>query len=120
MSPFNVHVNRNPISGNIEFFKYHAGKYFVANHPKSSKKNERTTIVIRNKDGYEIMFRQVAGFVARRIKFYGKQGDKVEQGDEAGFIKFGSRADIFLPLNTKLNIKEGEKVKGGITILAEI
>ncbi|MCP3659519.1 MAG: phosphatidylserine decarboxylase family protein [Bacteroidetes bacterium] len=120
MSPFNVHVNRNPISGNIKFFKYHAGKYFVANHPKSSKKNERTTIVIRNEKGYEVLFRQVAGFIARRIKFYGKQGDDVQQGDEAGFIKFGSRADIYLPLKTKLSVKEGDKVKGGITVLAEV
>ncbi len=120
MSPFNVHVNRNPISGVIKFFKYHEGKYYVASHAKSSKKNERTTVVIENKDGYQLLFRQIAGFVARRIKFYGKTGDLVEQGDEAGFIKFGSRADVYLPLESSIKIKEGEKVKGGLTVLADM
>ena len=118
MSPMNVHVNRNPISGIIKFFKYHAGKYLVAFNPKSSKKNERTTVVIENEDGFEILFRQIAGFVARRIKFYGKQGDYVEQGEQAGFIKFGSRADVFLPVGTKIMIQKGDKVKGGLSILA--
>ena len=120
MSPMNVHVNRSPISGLIKFFKYHAGKYLVAFNPKSSKKNERTTIVIENDEGLEILFRQIAGFVARRIKFYPKQGDYVEQGSQAGFIKFGSRSDIFLPLDTKILVREGEKVKGGITVLADL
>ncbi len=120
MSPLNVHINRNPMSGIIKFFRYHAGKYLVAFHPKSSKKNERTTIVIENNEGFEVLFRQIAGFVARRIKFYPKQGDFVEQGAQAGFIKFGSRADIFLPIGTSVLIEKGEKVKGGLSLLAKI
>jgi phosphatidylserine decarboxylase len=120
MSPFNVHVNRNPISGTIKFFKHHPGKYLVAWHPKSSTKNERTTVVIEAGSGLQILFRQIAGFVARRIKFYPKEGDHIHQGEECGFIKFGSRADVFLPLDAKVKVRLGDKVKGGISILAEI
>ena len=120
MSPLNVHVNRTPIAGKIKYFKYHPGKYLVAFHPKSSKKNERTTIVIENNEGEQVLFRQIAGFVARRIKFYFQEGDAVEQGIECGFIKFGSRADVYLPLDADIEVEVGDKVKGGITVLAKI
>ena len=120
MSPLNVHVNRNPISGVVKFFKYHPGKYFVAWHPKSSTKNERTTVVVEHKQGVQILFRQIAGFLARRIKCYVNEGDLVQQGSEFGFIKFGSRVDVFLPLNSQLKVRLGEKVKGGISVLAEL
>jgi len=120
MSPFNVHVNRNPISGIVKFFKYHSGKYLVAWHPKSSVKNERTTIVVEHAQGVQVLFRQIAGFLARRIKFYLQEGEQVYQGSEFGFIKFGSRVDVFLPLNVKLKVSLGEKVKGGISVLAEL
>ncbi|MCG8340224.1 MAG: phosphatidylserine decarboxylase family protein [Cytophagales bacterium] len=120
MSPFNVHVNRNPISGVIKFFKYHPGKYWVAWHPKSSTQNERTTIVIENQNKLQILFRQIAGFIARRIKFYPTQGEQVKQGAECGFIKFGSRVDVFLPLNAKVKVKLREQMKGGISVLAEL
>jgi phosphatidylserine decarboxylase len=118
MSPFNVHVNRSPISGILKYFKYHVGKYLVAFHEKSSTKNERTTAVIQRNDGTEILFRQIAGFVARRIEFYPQIGDKIQQGDEVGFIKFGSRLDLFLPLNTKLLVQVGDHVKGGLSLIA--
>lgn len=120
MSPVNVHVNRNPISGVVSYFKYHKGKYLVAWHPKSSTENERTTIVIKNKDGVSVLFRQIAGAMARRIVWYVKEGDRVEQGKQFGFIKFGSRVDVFLPLGTKINVGIGEAVKGGRTVLAEL
>jgi len=120
MSPINVHVNRNPISGVVKYFKYHKGKYLVAWHPKSSTENERTTVVIENKDGVSILFRQIAGAMARRIVWYVKEGDVVEQGKQFGFIKFGSRVDVFLPLGTKINVGIGEVVKGGRTVLAEL
>lgn len=120
MSPFNVHVNRMPISGTIRFFRYHPGKHKVAFHPKSSSQNERTTVVVAHQDNFEVLFRQIAGFMARRIKFYYQQGDIVEQGAECGFIKFGSRADIYLPLNTDIQVTPGDRVKGGISILAEV
>ena len=120
MSPFNVHVNRNPISGIVKFFKYHSGKYLVAWHPKSSVNNERTTIVVEHAQGVQVLFRQIAGFLARRIKFYLQEGEQVYQGSEFGFIKFGSRVDVFLPLNVKLKVSLGEKVKGGISVLAEL
>jgi phosphatidylserine decarboxylase len=120
MSPINVHVNRNPISGIVKYFNYHPGKYLVAWDPKSSTDNERTTIVIENEQGTPVLFRQIAGALARRIVWYVKEGDKVKQGDQFGFIKFGSRIDIFLPLGTKVNVKLGDVVKGGITILADI
>jgi len=120
MSPVNVHVNRMPVSGAISFFKYHSGKYLVAWHPKSSTENERTTVVAKMKNGTEILFRQIAGALARRIKCYVKEGQLLEQGDEFGFIKFGSRVDIFLPLNTKINVKIGDKTTGGKTVIAEL
>jgi phosphatidylserine decarboxylase len=120
MSPFNVHVNRNPISGIVRFFKYHPGKYLVAWHPKSSTKNERTTVVVEHEQGVQVLFRQIAGFLARRIRFYLREGEQVQQGSECGFIKFGSRVDVFLPLNTKLKVSLGDKVKGGISVLAEL
>jgi phosphatidylserine decarboxylase len=120
MSPVNVHVNRHPISGVVKYFKYHPGKYLVAWHPKSSTENERTTVVTENKAGTQVLFRQIAGALARRIVWYIKEGDKVEQGDQFGFIKFGSRVDLFLPLGSKINVEIGEVVKGGQTVLAKL
>ena len=120
MSPVNVHVNRNPITGVIKFFKYHPGQYLVAWHPKSSTLNERTTIVIQHASGVEVLFRQIAGALARRIKFYVKEGDLVEQGQEFGFIKFGSRVDVFVPLDAKVKVELGQKSIGGKTVLAEL
>ena len=118
MSPLNVHVTRYPTSGDIIFSKYHPGAYLVAWHPKSSTKNERTTIVMQNKVFGKILYRQIAGALARRIVNYAKVGDLAEQGKDAGFIKFGSRVDLFLPIGTKLNVKLNQKVKGGITVIA--
>jgi len=118
MSPVNVHVNRNPITGVVKYFKYHPGKYLVAWHPKSSTENERTTIVTENSAGIPVLFRQIAGALARRIVWYVKEGDKVKQGEQFGFIKFGSRVDIFVPLGTEINVAIGEVVKGGKTVLA--
>jgi phosphatidylserine decarboxylase len=120
MSPVNVHVNRNPISGIVKYFKYHPGKYLVAWHPKSSTENERTTVVTENSEGTQVLFRQIAGALARRIVWYVKEGDVVEQGQQFGFIKFGSRVDIFLPLGTKINVELNQVVKGGRTVLAEL
>jgi len=117
MSPINVHVTRYCVSGKIKFSKYHPGKYLVAWHPKSSELNERTTIVISNNVFGEILYRQVAGAVARRIINYAQEGSYVIQGEDAGFIKFGSRLDMFLPLNTLLDIKLNDSVKGGIQII---
>jgi len=119
MTPLNVHVNRNPLSGEVKYLKYHAGKYMVASHPKASTENERTTVVIDNGQT-EIMLRQVAGAVARRIINYLQQGQQVKQGSEMGFIKFGSRVDVFLPLNTELFVKINEEVKGNKTVLARL
>jgi phosphatidylserine decarboxylase len=120
MSPVNVHVNRNPISGMVKYFKYHAGLYLVAWHPKSSTDNERTTLVIQQENGMEILIRQVAGALARRIKWYVNEGQLVNQGDEFGFIKFGSRVDIYLPLDAEVKVKIGDKTKGGRTVIAEL
>jgi len=120
MSPINVHVNRSPISGVVKFCKYHAGKYLVAWHPKSSTENERTTIVVETANGVEVLFRQIAGAMARRIKWYVNEGDMVEQGGEFGFIKFGSRVDIYLPVDAEVKVKIGDKTKGGRTIIAEL
>jgi phosphatidylserine decarboxylase len=120
MSPVNVHVNRMPVSGTISFFKYHPGKYLVAWHPKSSTENERTTVAVKTKDGAEILFRQIAGALARRIKCYVKEGQMLEQGQEFGFIKFGSRVDVFLPLDAKITVKIGDITKGGRTVIAEL
>ncbi len=119
MSPTNVHVNRNPISGKVNYFKYHPGKYLVAWHPKSSTENERTTVVIDNGED-EILLRQIAGAMAKRIVNYVEEGDTVEQGADMGFIKFGSRVDLFLPLDAKLEIEMGQKVKGNKTIIARL
>ncbi|POY37189.1 phosphatidylserine decarboxylase family protein [Solitalea longa] len=119
MSPVNVHVNRNPVGGLVKYAKYHPGLYLVAWHPKSSTENERTTIVIEQKPKVEVLFRQIAGALARRIVFYVKAGDKVGQGEEMGFIKFGSRVDVFLPIGTKINVELNQVVKGGRTVLAE-
>jgi len=119
MSPLNVHVNLMPVSGSISYFKYHPGKYLVAWHPKSSTENERTTIVAKMATGTEVLFRQIAGALARRIKCYVKEGQALEQGQEFGFIKFGSRVDIFLPTDVHIKVKIGDVAKGGITILAE-
>ena len=119
MSPLDVHVTRYPMSGKIVFSKYHPGKYLVAWHPKSSTKNERTSIVIENGVFGKILYRQIAGAIARRIVNYAKVSNTVKQGEDSGFIKFGSRIDLFLPLNTKLNVKINQKVKGGISVIAE-
>lgn len=119
MSPSNVHVNRVPIAGEVKYAKYHDGKYLVAWHPKSSTENERTSIVIEN-ESIDVLMRQIAGKVARRIVYYLKEGDKVEQGHDFGFIKFGSRVDLFLPIDTKINVQLGQKVKGGITVIGEV
>jgi phosphatidylserine decarboxylase len=120
MSPFNVHVNRNPIGGLVKYFKYHKGLYLVAWHPKSSTENERTTTVIQHKNGTEVLFRQIAGALAKRIVWYVKEGEYLAQTGEMGFIKFGSRVDIFLPVGTKVSVSLNQKVKGGKTILAEL
>ncbi len=120
MSPINVHVNRNPVSGIVSYFKYHPGKFLVAWHPKSSTENERTTVVVKTQSNVEVLFRQIAGALARRIVWYVKEQDTVTQGDEFGFIKFGSRVDIFLPIGTKINVNLDEKVVGGKTIIARI
>ena len=119
MSPLNVHVTRYPVSGKVIFSKYHPGKYLVAWHPKSSTKNERTSIVVENEFFGKILYRQIAGAIARRIVNYAKVSNTVKQGEDSGFIKFGSRIDLFLPLNTKLNVKINQKVKGGISVIAE-
>lgn len=119
MSPVNVHVNRNPISGLVTFFKYHPGKFLVAWHPKSSTDNERTTVVVKDKAGREVLFRQIAGALARRIVWYVKEKDEVVQGSEFGFIKFGSRVDLFLPLGTEIDVNIGDKVIGGKTIIGK-
>ena len=120
MSPLNVHVNRNPITGVVRYFRYYPGKYLVAWHPKSSTENERTTVVIKAKNGIEILFRQIAGAMARRIVWYVREGESVEQASEMGFIKFGSRVDVFVPLDADIKVKLGEKTKGGVTVLAEL
>ena len=119
MSVTNVHVNRNPVSGTVNYFKYHPGKYLVAWHPKSSTENERTTVVIDNGDT-EILLRQIAGAMAKRIVNYLETGDKVEQGADMGFIKFGSRVDLFLPLDADIQVKIGQKVKGNRTVIAKL
>ena len=119
MSPLNVHVTRYAASGSIKFSKYHPGKYLVAWHPKSSEKNERTTVVIDNINFGEVLYRQIAGAVARRIVNYAKVGDEVVQGEDAGFIKFGSRVDLFLPLDSKIKVELNQIVKGGDDNIAE-
>ena len=118
MSPINVHVTRYPMSGNIVFSKYHPGAYLVAWHPKSSTKNERTTIVLENENFGKVLYRQIAGALARRIVNYAQVGDCAEQGKDAGFIKFGSRVDLFLPIGTKVDVKLNQVVKGGLTVIS--
>lgn len=117
MSPINVHVNRNPIGGEVVYSEYHPGKYLVAWHPKSSTENERTTVVIDN-GKHRVLFRQIAGAMAKRIKNYLKVGQKVKQGDEMGFIKFGSRVDLYLPLDSRVEVAIGQKVKGNLSVIA--
>lgn len=117
MSPLNVHVNRNPISGIVSYFKYHPGKYLVAWHPKSSTENERTSSVIKDEMGREVLFRQIAGAVARRIRWYIKPNDKVAQGNEMGFIKFGSRVDLLLPIGTEIKVELEQKVTAAETLI---
>ena len=119
MSPLNVHVNRNPVSGVVNYFRYYPGKYLVAWHPKSSTENERTTTVVQTRNGAEVLFRQIAGAMARRIIWYVNEGMHVEQTGEMGFIKFGSRVDVYLPLDARVNVSIGDKTKGGVTVLAE-
>lgn len=119
MSPLNVHINRFPVGGTVQYVKYHPGLYLVAWHPKSSTKNERTTVVVKTDNNGEVLFRQIAGAVARRIVYYCKEGDHAEQGGEMGFIKFGSRVDVFLPLTAKVNSKINDVVRGGETVIAE-
>lgn len=118
MSPINVHVTRYGLSGLVKFSKYHPGKFLVAWHPKASEENERTTIVIENKSFGEVLYRQIAGALARRIVNYAEEGTQVIQGEDAGFIKFGSRVDIFLPLGTPINVVLNQKAIGGKTIIA--
>lgn len=119
MSPINVHVTRYAMGGNIAFSKYHPGKYLVAWHPKASTENERTTVVIENETFGKVLYRQIAGALARRIVNYAKEGQQVVQGTDAGFIKFGSRVDLFLPIGSKVNVQLNQTVKGGITIISE-
>lgn len=120
MSPINVHINRSPIKGLVEYFQYHPGKYLVAWHPKSSTENERTTMVLQNEQGVKILVRQIAGALARRIKWYVKPGSQLEQGGEFGFIKFGSRVDLYLPLDAEILVNLEDKTKGGVTPIARL
>ena len=117
MSPINIHVNRYPISGKVQYAKYHPGKYLVAWHPKSSNENERTTVVVEN-DKIAVLFRQIAGALARRIVMYSKENDIANKGEDFGFIKFGSRVDLFFPLGTKIEVELNQVVKGNKTIIA--
>jgi len=119
MSPLNVHVNRNPISGVVKYFKYHPGKYLAAWNPKASTDNERTTVVVENTKT-QILFRQIAGALARRIKYYIDTNSQVTQGEEFGFIKFGSRVDLFLPLDSEILVEMNQKVEGAKTIIAKV
>ena len=120
MSPLNVHVTRYPIAGNVVFSKYHPGKYLVAWHPKASEENERTTVVVENKTYGKVLHRQIAGALAKRIVNYAKVDNKAIQGGESGFIKFGSRVDLYLPLDTKIKVELNQKVRGGESVIAEI
>jgi phosphatidylserine decarboxylase len=120
MSPMNVHANYNPISGIVKYVKYHPGLFLVAWHPKSSTENERTTMVVEHSGGKEVLFRQIAGAVARRICYYITPGQNVKTGEEFGFIKFGSRIDVLLPIDCKINVKIGDVVKSKVTKLGEL
>ena len=119
MSPLNVHVTRYALGGTVKYSKYHPGKYLVAWHPKASTENERTTVVVENTTFGGVLYRQIAGALAKRIVNYAKEGDEVVQGTDAGFIKFGSRVDVYLPLGTKVNVNIGDTVKGGVQVIAE-
>lgn len=119
MSPINVHVTRYPVGGNVIFSKYHPGKFLVAWHPKASEENERTTVVVKNTVFGNVLHRQIAGALAKRIVNYAKENDTVRQGSDSGFIKFGSRVDVFLPLDSKIKVALNQKVKGGVSIIAE-
>lgn len=120
MSPLNVHICRYPVSGKVIYKKYHPGKYLVAWHEKSSTENERTTVAVESLTNHKVVFRQIAGYVARRIVFYCNEGDAAKAGHEFGFIKFGSRMDVFLPLDTEIVCKIGDKTKGGIDVIAKM
>jgi phosphatidylserine decarboxylase len=120
MSPINVHVTRYPIGGDVVYSKYHPGKYLVAWHPKSSTENERTTVVVENSTYGKVLFRQIAGAMAKRIVNYAKNGDNAVQGTDQGFIKFGSRVDLFLPLDSNINVELNQKVRGGESIIAKL
>lgn len=120
MSPINVHVTRHPVGGKVTFSKYHPGKFLVAWHPKSSEENERTTVVVNNEVAGEIMYRQIAGALAKRIVNYAEVDTEVVQGSDSGFIKFGSRVDVFVPLGTKVNVEINQKVKGGVSVIADV
>lgn len=120
MSPLNVHVNRNPVGGLVQYFRYHPGKYLVAWHPKSSTENERTTVVYKFGEGTEILMRQIAGAVARRIRWYVREGEQVAQGNDMGFIKFGSRVDLYLPLDAEVEVSMNQQVKGNKTVVARL
>ncbi|WP_136479946.1 phosphatidylserine decarboxylase family protein [Cognatitamlana onchidii] len=119
MSPINVHVTRYPIGGNVIYSKYHPGKYLVAWHPKASEENERTTVVVENEFFGKVLYRQIAGALAKRIVNYAKLNDKASQGEDSGFIKFGSRVDLFLPIDTNIKVELNQKVRGGESIIAE-
>jgi phosphatidylserine decarboxylase len=118
MSPINVHVTRYPIGGKVAYSKYHPGKYLVAWHPKASEENERTTVVVDHKNGKQVMHRQIAGALAKRIRNYAQEKESIIQGSESGFIKFGSRVDVYLPIDTPVSVSLNQKVKGGETVLA--
>ncbi|NIK73222.1 phosphatidylserine decarboxylase [Thermonema lapsum] len=120
MSPFNVHVNRSPVEGCVRYYRYHEGKYLVAWHPKSSTENERTTLVLETPQKQLVLVRQIAGALAKRIKCYVKEGDQLHAGEEFGFIKFGSRVDVFLPLDAEILVNIGDKTKGGEQIIARL
>lgn len=120
MSVFNVHVNYYPVGGKVLYSKYHEGKYLVAFHPKASEKNERTSIAVETAGGKKILFRQIAGYIARRIVCYAKPGDNAEQCSQVGFIKFGSRVDLFLPLDSEIRVKVGDHVRACETIIAKL
>ncbi len=120
MSPLNVHVTRHPIGGNVSYSKYHPGKYLVAWHPKASEENERTTVVVENEGFGKVLYRQIAGALARRIVNYATLNSKVTQGADSGFIKFGSRVDLFLPLDADIKVELNQKVRGGESVIAEM
>lgn len=120
MSVWNVHINWFPLNGVLSYYKYHPGKFLLARHPKSSTLNERNTLVVRNDSGTEILIRQIAGIVARRIISYAKTGKTVAAGDEMGFIRFGSRVDVFFPTGTKIHVQAGQKVRGLKSLLADL